>query len=49
MSRLISKHGYTADKIKKIKVAEEVEFLDEGTGTIKVLEMIKKNLTCIFS
>ena len=35
MSRLISKHGYTADKIKKIKVAEEVEFLDEGTGTIK--------------
>ena len=35
MSRLISKHGYTADKIKKIKVAEEVEVLEEGTGTIK--------------
>ena len=35
MSRLISKHGYKADQIKKIKVAEEVEFLDEGTGTIK--------------
>jgi len=35
MARLISKHGYTADKIKKIKVAEEVEVLEEGTGTIK--------------
>ena len=35
MSRLISKHGYTADKIKRIKVAEEVEVLEEGTGTIK--------------
>ena len=35
MSRLISKHGYKTDQIKKIKVAEEVEFLDEDSYTIK--------------
>ena len=26
MSRLISKHGYTADKIKKIKVVKKLNF-----------------------
>src|SRR6056300_1623871 len=42
MARLISKHGYTADKIKKIKVAEEVEVLEEGTGTIKGFRKVKE-------
>jgi len=47
MARLISKHGYTADKIKKIKVAEEVEVLEEGTGTIKGFRNDKEKLNMI--
>ena len=40
MTRLMTKHGYKADKLNKIRkeeldLLEEEELLGEGTGTIK--------------